>query len=232
MIKKKSENIFEIEKEGKMLVPGIVFASDSLMDKIKLDKTLEQVKNVAMLPGIVEKSIAMPDAHQGYGFSVGGVAAFDVEKGIISPGGIGYDINCGVRLLKTNLTKKDFMKKREQILSEMFKNVPSGVGHGTKDKLTDKELDEVLNKGLQWAFEKNYATKTDIENIEDKGKIEGADASKVSPRAKARGRNQLGSLGAGNHFLEIQEVVEIFDSGVASVFGLTKGQIVVMIHTG
>lgn len=231
-IKKISENIFEIEKEGKMHVPGIVFASDKLMDKIKLDKTLEQVKNVASLQGIIEKSIALSDAHMGYGFPIGGVAAFDLKKGIISPGGIGYDINCGVRLLATNLTKSEFMKKREQILNELYKNIPSGVGKGGEFKLSDKEIDQVLENGSQWALENEYAIKEDIENTEDSGKIQGADASKVSQKAKGRGRSQLGTMGAGNHFIEVQEVETIFDEKISQIFNLKKDQIVIMIHTG
>jgi len=231
-IKKKSENVYEIEKEGKMNVPGVVFASESLFDKIKQDKTLEQVKNVAMLPGIVGMSIAMPDAHQGYGFCVGGVAAFDLKKGIISPGGIGYDINCGVRLLRTNLSKEEFLKKRKEVLHQMSRDVPSGVGRGSELRLSEKELNEVLDLGSHWALQKGYATKSDIEHTEDNGKIEGADSSKVSQRARGRGRNQLGSIGAGNHFVEVQEVEEIFDKDVALVFGLKLGQVVVLIHTG
>lgn len=231
-IKKIDINIHEIEKEGKMLVPGIVFASEILFNDIKKDKTLEQVKNVAQLPGIVEKSIAMPDAHQGYGFPVGGVAAFDMEKGIISPGGIGYDINCGVRLLKTGLKEKEFLKKRDNILSELYKKIPSGVGHGGEFKLSEKEIDEVLNNGVQWALEKGYATKQDIENTEDKGCIQGASSSKVSPQAKGRGRNQLGTIGSGNHFLEIQFVEEIYDKKAAETLGLEKKEIVILIHTG
>ncbi len=233
-IKKKSENIWEIEKEGKMNVPGVIFASDLLMENIQKDgKTVEQVKNVASLPGIVGKSVAMPDAHQGYGFSIGGVAAFDLEKGIISPGGVGYDVNCGIRLLVTNITKKDFMFKRKALLDELYQNVPSGVGKDSNLKLDDKELNKVLNEGLNWAVEKGYATKEDQDCIEDNGCIEGADASKVSPRAKARGRAQLGTLGSGNHFLEIQEVETIFDAKTARAFGITdKEQIVVLIHSG
>lgn len=232
MIKKKSENEFEIEREGKMRVPAVIFASNSLFDKIKKDKTLEQIKNVAMLPGVVEKAIAMPDAHQGYGFPVGGVAAFDLKKGIISPGGIGYDINCGVRLLGTNLNKKEFLKKREQILSEIYKNVPSGVGERGPFSLSDKEMNEVVERGSEWALEKNYATKEDLEHTEDSGRIEGADAKKISSKSKGRGKNALGTIGAGNHFLEIQEVEEIFDGKIAKVFGLQEEQIVIMIHTG
>jgi len=232
-IKKIAENTWEIEREGKMLVPAIIYASDKLMEKIKEDKTIEQVKNVACLPGIVEKSISMPDAHQGYGFSIGGVAAFNLQEGIVSPGGVGYDINCGVRLLTTNIIKKDFMFKRKALLDQLYRDVPSGVGEGGELKLSDEELNDVLNKGSKWALEKKYASQEDIEKTEDNGCIEGADASKVSQRAKARGRNQLGTLGSGNHFLEIQEVDEIYDKEIAKLFGITeKEQIVVMIHSG
>lgn len=231
--KKISENIWIIEKEGKMLVPGVIYASDTLMEKIKEDKTLEQVKNVACLPGIVEKSIAMPDAHQGYGFSIGGVAAFNLEKGIVSPGGVGYDVSCGVRLMATNIDKKDFMFKRQAILNELYKNIPSGLGKENKSKLSDDEIDKILEKGSSWTLEKGYASQDDINKTEDSGCIKGADAKKVSQKAKARGRNQLGTLGSGNHFLEIQEVEKIFDKKIAKAFGIeSEGQIMVMIHTG
>jgi len=231
MIKKIADNVWELKKEGKMNVPGIVFASDVLMDKIKNDKTLEQVRNVACLPGIIEKSIALADAHQGYGFSIGGVAAFDLDKGIISPGGVGYDINCGVRLLSSGLDKKEFLKKRKEVLDEIYKNVPAGVGEKSDFRLGDKEINEVLNSGVGWALGKGYANEDDREKIEDRGCLTG-DASKVSQKARGRGKNQLGTLGAGNHFLEIQEVETIYDENVARVFGLEKGKIVVMIHTG
>ena len=234
MPKKISENIWEIKKEGKMNVHGIIFASKTLMKSIEKDgKTIEQVKNIAQLPGIVEKSIAMPDAHQGYGAPIGGVAAFDLEKGIISPGAIGYDINCGVRLLATNINKKEFLNKRKEILNELYKNIPSGVGKESDFSLSYEELDDVLNNGVQWAIKKRYATTADIQSIEDNGCINGADASKVSQKAKARGRNQLGSLGSGNHFVEVQEVESIFDKKTAKILNLNeKEQIVIMIHSG
>lgn len=234
VLKKIDENVWEIEKEGKMLVKGEIFASDLLMKNIQKDgKTLEQVRNVAQLPGIVEKSIAMPDAHQGYGFPIGGVAAFDLEKGIISPGGVGYDINCGVRLLITNITKQEFIKKREQILIELYNNIPSGTGKGGEFKFDEKELKEILERGLNWALEKKYATKADLENTEHNGCIKGADSTKVSQKAKARGRNQLGTIGSGNHFLEVQEIDTIFDKETSEKFGIINpGQIGIMIHTG
>jgi len=231
-IKKISENIYEIPKHGKMLVPSIILASEKLIDKIKEDKTLEQAKNISMLPGIVEKSITMPDAHQGYGFPIGGVAAFDLKKGIISPGGVGYDINCGVRLLRTNLTKKEFLKKREEVLNELYKNIPSGLGKGGELKISDKDMNDILENGAEWALKNGYATKKDLERTEDKGCIKNADAKKVSQKARARGRNQLGTLGSGNHFLEVQYVDTIFDEKSAKVFGLKKEQIVILIHSG
>jgi tRNA-splicing ligase RtcB len=231
-LKKISKNVYEIPKEGKMEVPSIILASENLIEKIKHDKTLEQAKNISMLPGIVDKSLIMPDAHQGYGFPIGGVAAFDLKKGVISPGGVGYDINCGVRLLKTNLTKSEFMKKRDEVLNELYKNIPSGVGKGGELKISDKEMNEILETGVQWALKKGYAKEQDIERIEDMGNLENSDASKVSQRAKARGRNQLGTIGSGNHFLEVQYVDEIFDDRTAKVLGLEKNQVTVLIHTG
>jgi len=233
-MKKTDKNIWEIEKEGKMNVSGILFASDVLMESIKKDgKTIEQVKNVAALPGIVEKSIAMPDAHQGYGFPIGGVAAFDLEEGIISPGGVGYDINCGVRLLSSNIYKREFMQKRKEVLNQMARDIPSGVGRDSQLKLSDIELNNVLNSGIKWALEEGYATKEDAECVEDNGCIQGADSAKLSLRAKARGRSQLGTLGSGNHFLEIQEVETIYDDKIAKILGITDiGQIVIMIHCG
>ncbi|MBI2631899.1 RtcB family protein [Candidatus Pacearchaeota archaeon] len=233
-IKKIADNIWEIEKEGKMNVPGIIFASYALMEDIKKDaKTIEQVKNVATLPGIVGKSIAMPDAHCGYGFSIGGVAAFDIEKGIISPGGVGFDILCGVRLLTTNINKEEFMEKRKEVLNQLFRDIPSGVGKESEFSFENKELDRVLNEGVKWAVEKEYATQDDILHMEDNGCIKGADASKISQKAKSRGRSQLGSLGSGNHFLEIQEINTVYNSKIANVFGLNgNGQITIMIHSG
>ena len=227
------ENIYEIPRHGKMKVPSVILASDNLIRKIKEDKTLEQAENIAMLPGIVEKAMAMPDAHQGYGFPIGGVAAFEIEKGIISPGGVGYDINCGVRLLKTSLKKEEFLKKREKVLEELYKNIPSGIGVGMKELgITDSDINEILNTGIDWAVKKGLATKKDAENIEDNGRIKNADSRKVSQKARARGRNQLGTLGSGNHFLEVQYVDEIFDKEAAKAFGLGKGQVTVLIHTG
>jgi tRNA-splicing ligase RtcB len=231
-IKKINEYEWEIEKEEAMLVPGKIFASEKLLKDMKKDITLEQVKNVAMLPGIIKASIAMPDAHQGYGFSIGGLAAFDIDNGVISPGGVGYDINCSVRLLKTNLTIKDIEKKKKEVIEKLFKFVPSGVGEKGRIKLTKEELDNVLINGAQWAVKNNYGYKEDWEHTEENGKMENAEPKDVSQRAKARGMPQLGSLGAGNHFLEVQIVDEIFDKEIARKLDLKKGQITIMIHCG
>jgi len=201
------------------------------MKSIRKDKTLQQIKNVAQLPGIIKASMAMPDAHQGYGFCVGGVAAFDVDKGVISPGGVGYDINCSVRLLKTNLKAKDVSNIRE-IIHSLFSAIPSGVGRESKMRLSDEELNGVLINGAQWVVENGFGSKKDYLHTEDEGKLLGANPKNVSQKAQARGRKQLGTLGAGNHFLEIQEVEEIFDEKVAKVFGLKKGQVLIMIHCG
>ncbi|MSS74052.1 RtcB family protein [Candidatus Pacearchaeota archaeon] len=224
--------IHEIYEKG-MNVPAFVFASPELYEIMKKDKTIEQIKNVTKMPGVVEAVYVMPDAHQGYGFPIGGVAAFDMEKGVVSPGGVGYDINCGVRLLTTNILKEDFMKKRKEVMTSLAKNVPSGVGTKSSLSLKQKELDVVLTRGVEWAVENGFATKEDLENIESNGCISGADSSKVSQKAKGRGMNQLGSLGAGNHFLEVQFVEEILDKKIADVFGIKKsGQIVILIHSG
>ncbi len=231
-IKKISENIWEIPKQGKMNVPTKIYASDSLMELMKKDKTLEQVKNVAMLPGIVKVSLAMPDAHQGYGFSIGGVAAFDLDRGIVSPGGVGYDINCGVRLLATNLKKEEILEKKKELLHQISRDIPKGVGRGGAINLSKEEIKEVLEKGAKWAVEKGRGSGRDLERTEDGGCIVGAKAENVSERAIKRGLPQLGSLGAGNHFLEIQEVEKIYDEKIAEKFGLKEGQVTVMIHCG
>jgi tRNA-splicing ligase RtcB (3'-phosphate/5'-hydroxy nucleic acid ligase) len=232
-IKKIAENTWQIPKTGKMNVPAIIYASEQLMDLIKKDKTMEQVSNVACLKGIQRASYAMPDAHQGYGFSIGGVAAFDVEEGIISPGGVGYDINCSVRLLSTNISVEEFLKHREEIVNELFKNVPSGVGSkGRLGKITKDMLQELLANGSQWAVKQGYGKKDDYVRTEDSGNLHG-DPHAVSEKAYKRGMPQLGSLGAGNHFLETQQVDEIIDPKIAKSFGVDqKGNVTIMVHCG
>jgi len=232
-IKKIDDVTWEIAKSGKMNVPARIYASDKLMKNMKMDKTLGQVSNVACLPGIVKHSYAMPDAHQGYGFSIGGVAAFSVDDGVISPGGVGYDINCGVRLIRTDLKREDFDKKKVDLLNEVVKNVPAGLGKNAKLKFSRDELSEVMSKGVRWAFDNGYAWKDDALRIEENGCMKSADISNVSDNAFKRGMPQIGSLGSGNHFLEIQSVDEIFDADTAKVFGFTEpGQVVVMVHSG
>jgi tRNA-splicing ligase RtcB len=219
--------------KSQMRVDGIIYVDQRLIDKVKEDQAPEQVANVATMPGILKASMAMPDVHWGYGFPIGGVAGFDTETGVISPGGVGYDINCGVRLLRTNIYRKDLSAKiLEELLRAIFYNVPSGVGSQGKIRITENEVKEVLIKGALWAYEKGYGTKEDLEYTEENGRMAGADPNKISRRALERGAPQLGTLGAGNHFLEIQEVEEIYDEEAAKVFRLEKGQITIMIHTG
>lgn len=231
--KKLNKYSFLIEKKGPMKVPVKIFADEKLMKKMLEDQCIQQGINVAALPGIKGFSIMMPDAHQGYGFSIGGVAAIDTKKGCISPGGIGFDINCGVRLLTTNLKKEDVEPKIHELLDRLFEYVPPGVGKKSHLDLTDEELDTVLLEGVNWAVNNGFGTEEDRDHCEDWGKIENADPSLVSHKAKSRGRGQLGTLGGGNHFLEIQYVGKIFDKEKAEVFGITEeGQICVMIHCG
>ncbi len=216
-----------------MRVPAIIYASARLLETVKKDKTLEQAMNVACLPGIQRFSYVMPDGHQGYGFPIGGVAAFDLEEGIISPGGVGYDINCGVRLLRTDYREKDIADKRRSLLAEIFKEVPAGVGKGGVTKLSRNVLLEILTKGAEWAVENGYGTKEDLLLTEENGRMKEADPSYLSSRALERGIPQLGTLGSGNHFLELQKVVTIYEAEVARVFGIEEeGQILVMIHCG
>lgn len=232
-LKKISDAQWEIAKEGSMRVSGRVFANDKIIEKMKTDRTLEQLRNVASLPGIVKYAAVMPDGHEGYGFPIGGVAAFDAnDGGIVSPGGVGYDINCGVRLVATSIEKKDLESKKKELLEKMFVNVPSGVGVKGKLRLKEKELREAVENGVGWAVEQGYGREEDLEVCEENGCISGADWTKVSQRARGRGLNQIGTVGSGNHFIELQSVEKILDARVAKKFGLSPEQIVVMIHSG
>jgi tRNA-splicing ligase RtcB len=234
-LQKLNDYKFEIPKNYRpdMNTSGIIYISEALVSELRKDLAPEQVANVATLPGILGKSMAMPDIHWGYGFPIGGVAAMDAEDGVISPGGVGYDINCGVRLLKTNLTYDDVKNDVKSIVDAMFKNVPSGLGSKGKVHVTQSQLDEVLRNGAGWAVENGYGWEDDLKYLEENGMMAGADPSLVSHRAKQRGLPQLGSLGAGNHFLELQLVDEIFDDSAAKSLGIThENQVVVMIHTG
>jgi tRNA-splicing ligase RtcB (3'-phosphate/5'-hydroxy nucleic acid ligase) len=216
-----------------MRVDGVVYASDKLIESIRSDNALQQVANVATLPGIVKYSLAMPDAHWGYGFSIGGVAATDIEEGgVISPGGVGFDINCGVRLLKTGLFEKDIKPKIKNIAVSLYQNIPAGVGSKGDIKVSVKEEEKILVKGSRWALSQGYAIESDIDNTEENGAMDGANPDAVSERAYQRGMKQSGTLGSGNHFIEVQSIDEIYDENAASVFGLSRGQITIMIHSG
>ena len=229
------ENRLRIPRSYKpgMRVDGIIYADAALLENIKADQAPEQVANVATLPGITGHSLAMPDIHWGYGFPIGGVAAFRLDEGVISPGGVGYDINCGVRLLRTSLERKDLRPEiLQKLVKAIFENVPSGVGSKGKIRVSQQVVAEVLTRGAAWAVEQGYGTEDDLEFTEERGEMAGADLAGVSSRALERGMPQLGTLGAGNHFLEIQEVAEVFDPAAAGALGIYVGQVTVMIHTG
>ncbi|MGD0336039.1 MAG: RtcB family protein [Candidatus Omnitrophota bacterium] len=216
-----------------MRVPGLIYADEKLLKDIYQDKALEQVANVAFLPGIVNASLAMPDIHWGYGFPIGGVAATDIEEGgVVSPGGVGFDINCGVRMLRTDLRIEEVKDKLEKLVFALFNDVPAGLGSKGEIRVTSKEEKEILLKGSGWAVGKGYGTQDDLECTEENGAIAGADPDAVSDRAYERGRAQSGTLGSGNHFLEIQVIEQLYDSKLCDAFGLDMGQITVMIHSG
>jgi len=217
-----------------MRVPGMVFADNQLIEKIKQDRTLNQCANVAHLPGIYKYAITLPDGHEGYGFPIGGVAATDFNEGVLSPGGVGYDINCGVRLLSTNLSESDVRPFLASLTNAIFKNIPSGLGSCRKDfRLNIHELEHLVTEGVTWAVEKGFGRPEDIKHCEEEGCMEGANPDKISSKAKQRGLPQSGTLGSGNHFLEIGKVDKIFDKKVAKTFGITnEGQVTVLIHCG
>ena len=215
-----------------MLTDTVIFASERLLEAIRRDQSLEQAANVAMLPGIVGRALAMPDIHQGYGFPIGGVAAVDEQHGVVSPGGVGFDINCGVRLLSSNVTLKEVKAKLRDLVHQLFRDVPSGTGQSGRLNVSDNDLNHVLEKGPRWAVEHGMGSEADLDHTEERGCIAGADAYAVSARAKQRGKPQLGTLGSGNHFLEVQYVDEVFDEKTAGQYNLSKDRIVVLIHTG
>ena len=221
-----------LPKNGYMRVPGIVYTSAALLPHLEADEALVQVANVATLPGIVKASLAMPDIHWGYGFPIGGVAAFDEEDGVISPGGVGYDINCGVRLAATGLVMDDIRPKLEKLADALFAAIPSGVGSTGFVKLNKADQKKVLIQGSRWAVEHGMGSASDIEHTEEGGAMAGADPEAVSDRALKRGVDQLGTLGSGNHFLEIGVVDEIYDEATAEVFGLSQGMVTVLLHSG
>ncbi|MFW9972749.1 MAG: RtcB family protein [Candidatus Odinarchaeota archaeon] len=244
-VNKIDENIYEIPpttlmtrvkgniEKFQMRVPVKIYANDYILEKIRLDRTIDQICNVACLPGIQKHAIALSDAHQGYGFCIGGVAGTDAENGMISPGGVGYDINCGVRLLRSNLFFKDVKDVLPNLLNSIFENIPSGLGSKGKLNINYSDLDKVLNHGVRWAVDNDYGLEEDLKHLEENGCLKDADAKLVSQKAKQRAIKQLGSLGSGNHFLEIQRVDDIYNEAIAKTLGIhTKEQITVMIHTG
>ncbi len=234
-VRKEGEHVWVIPQST---VPGMrtrgrIYASEKMMVDIVRDNAIAQVANVATLPGIVGDSLAMPDIHFGYGFPIGGVAATRVDDGVVSPGGVGYDINCGVRLLRTDLDVKDVVPKMKALVDTMFKNVPSGVGSTGQLRLSPQALDHVMEEGVRWAVKEGYGWDEDLRHIEEGGAMPGASTEHVSQKARSRGAPQLGTLGAGNHFLEVQRVDRIYEPEAAKAFGITReGQVTVMIHTG
>jgi len=224
---------WEIPREGKMRTRGLIFCSKEMLPDIQQDQSLQQVANVATLPGIVGASLAMPDIHWGYGFAIGGVAAFDLADGVISPGGVGYDINCGVRLLRTRLTREQVAGCMADLVNTLFANIPSGVGSRRKDfKLTGAAFNKVLKDGARWAVQEGFGEAADLAHIEAGGKIGGADPEMVSDFALDRGKDQLGTLGSGNHFVEVGYVLEIYDEALAAKLGLFQDQVTAIVHTG
>ncbi len=230
-IKQIAEALWEIPQTGGMNVPARVYATKKMMGKILADKSIEQTANVAHLPGIVKYSMAMPDIHWGYGFPIGGVAAFDLDEGVVSPGGVGYDINCGVRLLASKLTRQEITPRMPKLVQELFHRVPTGVGKSGDTKISKKELQRVVAKGAEWAAERS-GNAGDLEYIEENGRIDGFEPNQISERAWLRGLGQLGTLGSGNHFLEVGYVAEIYDEDAARALGLFPDQITTIIHCG
>ena len=232
-VRKVGEREFKIDPDRGMKVPVTIYANEALVSKMVMDRTIDQAANVATLPGVRKHVVVLPDGHEGYGFPVGGVAATDAEEGVISPGGVGYDINCGVRLVRTNLMESDLRPRLKDVVNDLFKSIPSGVGSEGAVRLTKSELDELLVEGVNWAVRHGYGTQHDAEVCEENGMMRGADPASVSDTARKRGAPQLGSLGSGNHFLEVQKVDQIFDEKAAKAMGIDKeGQLTILIHCG
>jgi len=233
-MKRVEEYVYEIPKDFRpdMRVPARLYADEELLEMALRDRSVEQLINTATLPGVVKYTLAMPDIHQGYGPPIGGVIPLRTSDGVISPGAVGYDINCGVRLLRSNIMAEEVKPIMDEIVNALFQGVPSGVGRSGDIRLSHRDMDDVLEKGSAWAVSQGYGTKDDLEHTEEQGALAGAEARVVSPRAKKRGADQLGTLGSGNHFVEVGEVEEVYDREIADAFGLFEGQLVVWIHTG
>ena len=233
MIEKKSDFLWEINREENGLnVPVNIYANEAIMANMQRDRTLKQAMNAAKLPGIVKHMLVMPDGHEGYGFPVGGVAAFDAENGIVSPGAIGFDINCGIRLIKTNMSFEEVKPHLSGLMDSLFKDVPSGVGSKVNLGFTPSDLEKITTEGAEYIVNKGFGFREDVDRIEENGAMAGAETSKVSQLAKKRGVHEVGTLGAGNHFLEVQRVAEIADERIAKAYGLEKDQVVIMLHSG
>ena len=234
-LEKVDEYRWQIPKSYKagMRVPGLIYADEDMLEHILEEQALEQVANVAFLPGIVGYSLAMPDIHWGYGFAIGGVAAMRVDDGVVSPGGVGFDINCGVRILRTNLVQEEVQPRIKRLIEALYNDVPSGLGSKGKIRLRSGEIDEVLVRGSRWAVEKGYGRPEDLDTTEERGEMAGTDTARVSGRAKERGVPQLGTLGSGNHFLEVAVVDEIYEPDIAGVMGINQpGQVMLLVHCG
>lgn len=230
-----SEHVYEIPTSYRedMRVPARLYSSEPLLELLLKDRSLEQLVNTTTLPGVVRYTLAMPDMHQGYGFSIGGVAATRLPDGVISPGGVGYDINCGVRLLSTNMERAAVEPLLPKLMDSLYARVPSGLGHGGNVRLSERDMPELLQRGAEWVVHKlGYGSDEDLERTEQGGTMPNADPAAVSERARNRARDQLGTLGSGNHFVEVDEVVEIYDEEAAAAFGLRLGQVAVQIHSG
>ncbi len=230
--KKIDEMIYDVSLDNKKNAPVRIYANDMIIKKMMTDRTINQAINVSNLPGIQKYAIVLPDGHEGYGFPVGGVAAMDAEDGVISPGGVGYDINCGVRLLRTKLKENEVRPKLKDLINDLFRSIPTGIGSKSGIKLNYSQFNEVMIKGIKWTIENGYGNKDDVTSCEENGCMEDADQNKVSDRAYKRGSKQLGSLGSGNHFLEIQKVDEIYDEYAAKIMGIEKNQVTILTHCG
>jgi tRNA-splicing ligase RtcB len=232
LLKRRTEHEWEIPQQGAMRVPAVIYADEALIRGMD-HKVYEQAVNVAMLPGIVKASYAMPDAHWGYGFPIGGVAAFDPDEGgVVSAGGVGFDISCGVRCLHTGLARADILAVQKDLAEMLYYRIPAGVGSTGTIHLNDAEMDAMLSGGAKWAVERGWGAPEDLERVEERGQMSGAQPGAVSQHAKKRQRDEMGTLGSGNHYLEVQEVTAVYDDAIAQAFGLAQGDIVVMIHCG
>ena len=233
-LKRIEENLWEIPSDYRsdMRVAARIYADDTLLEAALQDRSVEQLVNTACMPGVIKYVVAMPDIHQGYGPPIGGVAAMAVKDGVVSPGAVGYDINCGVRLLGSSLDAAEVKPIMGEIMDLLYARLPSGVGRGGDMRLSPRDMDAVLERGAEWVVSKGYGSKEDLEHTEERGALSGARAGAVSGKAKSRGGDQIGTLGAGNHFVELGEVVEIYDEAAAQAYGLRPGQLVLWVHSG